>query len=149
MPKYRDAAKSEMDSQRELLDSLMGINRNNDRKKDQISDFRDERVCKFFITGMCPHDIFMNTKVDEGPCQKIHSEALKAEFQRSNDIYVYDNLLEREFQGKVNEVDRVIKVKIASMELLVAYLPLDFCALHGTESATQSGGRKDRRKPQP
>lgn len=28
-------------------------------------DFRDERVCKFFITGMCPNDIFVNTKMDE------------------------------------------------------------------------------------
>jgi hypothetical protein len=55
MPKYRDAAKSELDSQRDLLDSLMGINRNNDRKKDQVRDFRDDRVCKFYLTGMCPH----------------------------------------------------------------------------------------------
>lgn len=52
---YRDAPKSEMDAQRELLDSLMGINRNNDRKADYVSDFRDDRTCKFYITGMCPH----------------------------------------------------------------------------------------------
>lgn len=51
----RKGNKSELDSQRELLDSLMGINRNNDRKGDQVKDFRDERVCKFFLTGMCPH----------------------------------------------------------------------------------------------
>lgn len=55
MPKYRESNKSEMDSQRELLDNLMGINRNNDRKKDDVRDFRDDRVCKFFLTGMCPH----------------------------------------------------------------------------------------------
>lgn len=44
-----------MDSQRELLDSLMGINRNKDREEDQITDFRDDRVCKFFLVGMCPN----------------------------------------------------------------------------------------------
>ena len=55
MVKYRDAAKSELDAQRELLDSLMGINRNNDRKGDQVMSYKDDRVCKFFLTGMCPH----------------------------------------------------------------------------------------------
>lgn len=54
MPKYRDAPKSEMDSQRALLDSLMGINRNNDREQEQVTDYRDDRVCKFFLVGMCP-----------------------------------------------------------------------------------------------
>ncbi len=48
-----------MDSQRELLDTLMGINRNNDRKDEHISDFRDDRVCKFFLTGMCPYGTFV------------------------------------------------------------------------------------------
>lgn len=55
MPKYRDAPKSEMDSQRALLDSLMGINRNKDKEEDQVTDYRDERVCKFFLVGMCPN----------------------------------------------------------------------------------------------
>jgi hypothetical protein len=54
MPKYRDSGKSELDSQRALLDSLMGMDRNND-KKNQSLDYRDERVCKFFLCGSCPH----------------------------------------------------------------------------------------------
>ncbi len=57
-PKYRDAAKSELDAQRELLDSLMGMNRNNDKKYQNL-DYRDDRVCKFFLTGMCPHGKLM------------------------------------------------------------------------------------------
>jgi hypothetical protein len=130
MPKYRDAAKSEMDSQRELLDALMGVNRNNDRQNDQVVDFRDDRVCKFFLIGMCPHgkiislynkdflikscllfkDIFINTKMDEGPCEKIHSEALKESFEKNGDIYMYDNLIDREFNARLSEADRIIKV---------------------------------------
>eukprot|EP01038_Epipyxis_sp_PR26KG_P007236 gene7236-9867_t len=109
MRKYRDAAKSDVDSQRALLDSLMGINRNNDREEDQITDFRDERVCKFFITGMCPNDIFVNTKMDEGPCTKVHSEILKSDFEKSKDKYQFDSILEKEFSSKINEADRVIK----------------------------------------
>ena len=55
MPKYRDGTKSEMDSQRALLDSLMGTNRNNDRIDDSDMDFRDDRVCKYFLVGTCPN----------------------------------------------------------------------------------------------
>ena len=58
MRKYRETGRNEMDSQRELLDSLMGINRNNDRVHENITDFRDDRVCKFFLTGMCPYGLF-------------------------------------------------------------------------------------------
>eukprot|EP01039_Chlorochromonas_danica_P005091 gene5091-5595_t len=105
----RKGGKSELDSQRELLDSLMGINRNNDRKGDQVKDFRDDRVCKFFITGMCPHDIFVNTKMDEGPCERIHSEAFKLDFQKHNDPFMYDQLIEKEFSLRIAEADRIIK----------------------------------------
>jgi hypothetical protein len=108
MSKY---AKSELDAQRELLDSLMGINRNKDQK-DAIKDYRDDRVCKFFLTGMCPHDIFVNTKMDEGPCPKVHSEQLKDEFQKSGDVHMYDTLLQKEFAQRLSEADRVIKVRV-------------------------------------
>jgi hypothetical protein len=33
----------------------MGINRNQDRAEDEVTDFRDDRVCKFFLAGVCPH----------------------------------------------------------------------------------------------
>lgn len=98
-----------------------GINRNEDRDEDEVKDYRDERACKFFLTGgynvcnvnfflylspslailqthtagMCPNDIFVNTKMDEGPCQKDHSESLKEQFEKSKDIYMYDSVLER------------------------------------------------------
>jgi len=57
MGKYRDAPISEMDSQRALLDELIGVNRNNDREGDEIRDFNDERLCKFYLAGLCPHGI--------------------------------------------------------------------------------------------
>ena len=44
-----------MDEQRALLDQLMGVNRNLDRAKEEIKDYRDKRVCKFFLLGVCPH----------------------------------------------------------------------------------------------
>jgi hypothetical protein len=139
----------------------MGLNRNNDQK-DAVKDFRDDRVCKFFLTGMCPHgkiffcfflsvisllisnsalsalclslslfhslspylcpslpfslccgyvclDIFVNTKMDEGPCPKVHSEVLKQEFEKHGDKFMYDHALEKEFNHRLAEADRIIK----------------------------------------
>ena len=61
MPKYRDGTKSEMDSQRALLDSLMGTNWNNDISLLDFRDmdFRDDRVCKYFLVGTCPNGEIM------------------------------------------------------------------------------------------
>lgn len=39
-------------------DELMGVNRNLDNEDGVIDDFRDERVCKAFLCGLCPHDLF-------------------------------------------------------------------------------------------
>ncbi len=111
--KYRDAPKSDLDSQRELLDSLMGINRNNDKSEDTITDFKDERICKYYLLGLCPHEMFVNTKMDCGPCPKIHSEPLKDEFERTmtgEKLNMFDHLVEREFNARVNEIDRIIEV---------------------------------------
>jgi hypothetical protein len=66
MRKYRESGKNEMDSQRDLLDSLMGINRNNDRQSEQVSDYKDDRVCKYFITGMCPHGVKLKVSLSCG-----------------------------------------------------------------------------------
>lgn len=56
-------------------------------------------------------DIFVNTKMDEGPCPKVHSENLKAQFQKSRDVHMFDSLIEREFNSRISEADRVIKVR--------------------------------------
>lgn len=111
--KYRDAPKSDLDSQRELLDSLMGINRNNDSNTNAITNFHDDRLCKFHLLGLCPHEMFVNTKMDCGPCPKVHSDALQDEFQRTltgEKAHMFDHLIEREFTMRVGEIDRVIEV---------------------------------------
>ena len=57
-------------------------------------------------------DIFVNTKMDEGPCPKVHSEALKVEFESGPDRYIFDNVVEKEFMARLNDADRTIKVCI-------------------------------------
>jgi hypothetical protein len=44
----------------------------------------DPKVCKSFLVGSCPHDLFTNTKQDIGPCPKAHNDALKSEYQEAS-----------------------------------------------------------------
>ncbi|KAF8464388.1 hypothetical protein BDZ91DRAFT_783616 [Kalaharituber pfeilii] len=65
--------------QRKLLEQLMGHTTASSAPNLSLSD---SRVCKSFIVGTCPHDLFTNTKFDLGPCPKIHSEQLKNDYER-------------------------------------------------------------------
>lgn len=110
--KYRDAPKSDLDSQRDLLDSLMGVNRNNDRDEDRVTDLYDDRLCKFYLQGICPHDMFVNTKMDCGPCSKLHSDVMRDEFVNSftgDKAHAFDHIIEREFTARVYDIDRIIE----------------------------------------
>jgi hypothetical protein len=40
----------------------------------------DPKVCRSYLVGNCPHDLFTNTKNELGPCPKVHNEALKTEY---------------------------------------------------------------------
>lgn len=77
----------------------------------QVS-LNDPKVCRSFVAGTCPHDLFTNTKQDLGPCPKVHSEALKAEYEalpendrvRSN--FEYDYM--RDLQKYIDDCNRRI-----------------------------------------
>ncbi|KAJ0964289.1 hypothetical protein J5N97_029411 [Dioscorea zingiberensis] len=82
-----------MDAQRALLDELMGSARNlTDEEKKGYREVRwdDKDVCGPFMLRFCPHDLFINTKSDLGPCSKIHDLKLKESFEKSprHDAYV-------------------------------------------------------------
>jgi hypothetical protein len=51
-----------------------------DQRAPQLS-ITDPKVCRSYLVGNCPHDLFTNTKNELGPCQKVHNEALKTEYQ--------------------------------------------------------------------
>eukprot|EP00638_Chattonella_subsalsa_P008082 CAMPEP_0117760812 /NCGR_PEP_ID=MMETSP0947-20121206/16870_1 /TAXON_ID=44440 /ORGANISM="Chattonella subsalsa, Strain CCMP2191" /LENGTH=350 /DNA_ID=CAMNT_0005581609 /DNA_START=49 /DNA_END=1102 /DNA_ORIENTATION=- len=112
MGKWRETPPSGLDAQRQLLDQLMGLNRNLDNPDAEVKTFKDERVCKHFLAGLCPHDLFSNTKMDMGLCDKIHEDKLKEEYDEKvakGRSYGYDEELERTLDDFVNEVDRKIQ----------------------------------------
>src|SRR5436305_15024489 len=75
----------------------------------QIS-INDPKVCRSFLVGTCPHDLFTNTKQDLGPCPKMHSEPLKAEYESANDKtkygFEYDYM--RDLQKYIDECNHSI-----------------------------------------
>ncbi|KAK1431588.1 hypothetical protein QVD17_08048 [Tagetes erecta] len=82
-----------MDAQRALLDELMGSARNlteEERRGHKEISWDDREVCGFYMVKFCPHDLFVNTRSDLGPCPKIHDPKLKESFESSprHDSYV-------------------------------------------------------------
>jgi len=68
-----------------MLDELMGRNRNaGPNEKVEEVTWEDDSVCKYFLVDFCPHDVFVNTKVDLGPCPNIHSEDLRRDYLKAD-----------------------------------------------------------------
>ncbi|MCJ1269594.1 splicing factor, partial [Lobaria immixta] len=93
--------------QRKLLEQLMGAGASS--RHAQLS-LTDPKVCRSFLAGTCPHDLFTNTKQDLGPCPKVHSEPLKTEYESTPDKskygFEYDYM--RDMQKYIDECNRRI-----------------------------------------
>ncbi|KAL9603845.1 MAG: hypothetical protein Q9219_000954 [cf. Caloplaca sp. 3 TL-2023] len=93
--------------QRKLLEQLMGAGASS--RHAQLS-LTDPKVCRSYLVGTCPHDLFTNTKQDLGPCPKVHSEPLKTEYEAAADKskygFEYDYM--RDMQKYIDECNRRI-----------------------------------------
>ncbi|SIO73438.1 LUC7 N_terminus [Babesia microti strain RI] len=84
-------------------------------------DFRDRDVCKLYLTGLCPHDLFDNTKHYLGPCSKIHAEELRAEYEKVKltKNYGYEEEALAFISPMIHDCDRKItkaKMRVSSEE---------------------------------
>jgi len=95
-----------------MLDELMGRGRNEEAGKqaDRVS-YKDPEVCHYYVCGFCPHELFVNTRADLGPCKKIHDEAIRKEYQTSDDVFKlgYEERFYDFLTDCVVEVERRIK----------------------------------------
>ncbi|KAL8253375.1 hypothetical protein R6Q59_037068 [Mikania micrantha] len=98
-----------MDAIRKQLDVLMGANRNGD-VTEVNRRYYDRDVCRLFLVGLCPHELFQLTKMDMGPCPKIHSFQLRKEYQEAKlkGEDNYDRELEDVIDRLIVECDRKI-----------------------------------------
>ena len=80
--------------------------------------FLDRDVCTNFILGMCPHDIFVNTKNDQGPCPKIHQESLKKAYRDACEKDGHDHGLPyRLLQGFCIRCKHFLMLEYAALDL--------------------------------
>ncbi|XP_061353220.1 uncharacterized protein LOC133297992 [Gastrolobium bilobum] len=105
-----------MDAQRALLDELMGSARNmteEERKGFKEVSWDDKEVCGFYMVRFCPHDLFVNTRSDLGPCPRIHDPKLKESFEKSprHDAFVpkFEAELAQFCEKLVMDLDRRVR----------------------------------------
>ncbi|XP_068666203.1 U1 snRNP-associated protein usp106-like isoform X2 [Aristolochia californica] len=106
-----------MDAMRKQLDVLMGANRNGD-VREVNRKYYDRDVCRLFLVGLCPHELFQLTKMDMGPCPKVHSLQLRKEYEEDKvkGIHNYDRELEDFIDKLIIECDRKIQRALKRLE---------------------------------
>lgn len=106
-----------MDAIRKQLDVLMGANRNGD-VREVNRKYYDRDVCRLFLVGLCPHELFQLTKMDMGACPKMHSLQLRKEYEeaRAKGLENYDRDLEDVIDRLIVECDRKITRALKRLE---------------------------------
>ncbi|XP_013381846.1 luc7-like protein 3 isoform X2 [Lingula anatina] len=96
----------------QMLDELMGRNRNLDPSESKADFSWDSpEVCKHFLCGFCPCELFINTRADLGQCNKIHDEDLKRQYSESPKFQKmgFEEDFERYLNTLVADVERRIR----------------------------------------
>lgn len=105
-----------MEETRRLLDSLMGQNRDDtleEASKNAGKNFTQDNVCKFYLLGFCPQHELSNSKLvtkrNLGECKKVHSDAMKKEYENHTDREKYREQYEKQLlpflESQVREAD--------------------------------------------
>ncbi|KAL7415869.1 hypothetical protein BDY24DRAFT_337756 [Mrakia frigida] len=109
------------EAQRKLLEQMMGAESMGIIKVKL--HFSDDKVCKNYLCGTCPHIVFTNTKMDLGPCPRAHQEKLQEEFAEAKAANPDDPAIQRiegEWQrnifGIVDDCDRRIHASQRRLE---------------------------------
>lgn len=105
-----------MDEMRKMLDSLMGQSRDaslDEAKKNKGKNFTAPNVCKFHLLGFCPQNELGNSKLTTkrnlGECTKVHSDAMKREYEEHPEKAKFQAEYERQLlpflESQVREAD--------------------------------------------
>ncbi|KAF2207906.1 hypothetical protein CERZMDRAFT_88157 [Cercospora zeae-maydis SCOH1-5] len=100
--------------QRKLLEQLMGDSMlaAPGMVKQSAVTITDPKVCRSYLCGSCPHDLFTNTKQDIGNCSKQHQPTLREEYQAASEAqkreWGFDFDYQRDIGAYVSECDRRI-----------------------------------------
>ncbi|KAK2195581.1 Luc7-related [Babesia duncani] len=109
-----------MDDIRAQWAQLMGEYTSEQAQRKPLS-CHDATVCKMYLCGICPHDLFENTKHYLGECSKVHSESLRLEYvYKAVDISRYLKHRHEQYYGYEAETLRQILPLIAECDRRIA-----------------------------
>ncbi|KAG7665548.1 LUC7 [[Candida] subhashii] len=106
------------EQQRIVLESLMGKETSIRRKDPEMTN---PKVCRSFLVGTCPHDLFIGTKQDLGKCPMLHLQKHKLEYEyRTKKLGEKFPELEydyyKQLQSYIHELDRNIAIATKRLE---------------------------------
>lgn len=106
---------------RKMLEQLMGEQYvNGTGKKAAQMSITDSKICRSYLVGTCPHDLFTNTRQDLGPCPKIHNESIKVQYDTADEAqqrrwgFEFDYC--RHLQDYVEECNKRIEIAQRRLE---------------------------------
>lgn len=100
--------------QRRLLEQLMGEQAMvaPGMQRSAALSITDPKVCRSYLCGSCPHDLFTNTKQDLGACSKAHQPNLREDYQAASEEqkreWGFEFDYQRDISKYVSECDRRI-----------------------------------------
>lgn len=107
------------DAVRAQLDKLLGPDRNGpltDSASHGAPHYTDASVCKHYLLGFCPNDLYIKHRSEPGSCREVHSDAAKAEFEKdlsagraAREKATWVRALLRECRSIVADEDRKIR----------------------------------------
>ena len=116
-----------MEGLRKALDNLMGKDRDL-RMREQIikkKHFDDPDVCKFFLIGFCPHELFIHVKSSNiGECHYRHDQQFKIAFENDPNKEYYQTKYEESLISFLESITSEVDLKMKRcLERIEAPIP--------------------------
>ena len=104
-----------MEGLRKALDNLMGKDRNLPLREQILKKkhFDDPDVCKFFLIGFCPHELFTYVKSSNiGECHYRHDQQFKISFESDPNREYYQIKYEEDLISFLESITSELDIKI-------------------------------------
>lgn len=134
-----------VDAARQMLDELMGRNRNlHPSEAPKSVNWEDPDFCQYHMVKFCPHELFVNTRADLGPCGRIHDDEAKQKYEEAR-----PSSRKRQFEDEflyfcnsmLNDVDRKIQKGRQRLALMQKDQPVQTHASKYREQLNTLNGR--------
>ena len=116
-----------MEGLRKALDNLMGKDRNLPIREQIIKKkhFDDPDVCKFFLIGFCPHELFIHVKSSNiGECHYRHDQQFKIAFENDPNKEYYQTKYEESLISFLESITSEVDLKMKRcLERIEAPIP--------------------------